>query len=81
MLIRQWQVEKPAAHSVMVEHWRISGKARISVDGNVIYQRDSKLYDTGFEHRFKIDGLPCIVRAMYRTWCYEYELWMDGKLQ
>jgi len=39
------------------------------------------LYDTGFEHRFEINGLPALVRAMFRTWHYEYELWIDGKLQ
>ena len=43
--------------------------------------RSSKLWDTGFEYRFKLEGLPCIIRVMYRTWSYEYELWVDGKLQ
>ncbi|MCL6646688.1 MAG: hypothetical protein K6U88_17325 [Dehalococcoidia bacterium] len=51
------------------------------MDGQVIYQRGFKFWDTGFEHRFELEGLPHIVRALYRTWHYEYELWVDGKLQ
>lgn len=82
MKIREWTFSKPSHHVVRVEHWGLfSGKARIEVDGKEIYQRSSKFYDTGFEHRFELDGVPCIVRALCRTWNYEYELWVDGKLQ
>jgi mannose-6-phosphate isomerase-like protein (cupin superfamily) len=82
MLVREWTISRPAPHIVRVEHWRVfSGKARILVDDEQIYFRRSKFYDTGFEHRFVLDGFPCIVRALYRTWHYEYELWIDGKLQ
>jgi len=82
MLVREWLLEKPAAHKVRVEHWRIfSGKARIWLDGQLLWERSFKFWDTGFEYRFTMDNLPCIVRALYRTWEYEYELWVDGKLQ
>lgn len=82
MLVREWTISKPKPHLVRVEHWQLfSGKARILMDGQENYHRNSKLWDTGFEHRFELDGLPCIVRVLYRTWDYEYELWIDGKLQ
>ena len=82
MTTRQWSVETENSHAVRVDHWNTwSGKVHIYVDDELIYERPSKRWDTGFEHRFKIDGLPYIVRILYRTWCYEYELWVDGKLQ
>ena len=82
MLVREWTVSKPKPRVVRIEHWRLfSGKARILVDGDEIYHRSGKFWDTGFEHRFDLDGFPCIVRALYRTWNYEYEFWVDGKLQ
>ena len=82
MTTRQWSVETENSHTVRVDHWNTwSGKVHIYVDDELIYERPSKRWDTGLEHRFKIDGLPYIVRILYRTWCYEYELWVDGKLQ
>ncbi len=82
MQVREWNLSKPKSHFVRVEHrWLFSGKASIFVDDQQIYHRSSKFWDVGFEHRFELDGLPCIVRAMYRTWHCEYELWVDGKLQ
>jgi hypothetical protein len=82
MVVREWTITKPHPHLVRVEHWHLfSGKARVLVDGQVIYYRHSKFWDTGFEHRFEVDGYPCLVRVLYRTWHFEYELWVDGKLQ
>ena len=82
MTTRQWSVETENSHTVRVDHWSTwSGKVHIYVDDELVYERPSKRWDTGLEHRFKIDGLPYIVRILYRTWCYEYELWIDGKLQ
>ena len=82
MNIREWKVSGTPAHTVRVEHWRVfSGRARVLLDGEEIYHRKYSLYDTGFEHRFELNGLPAIVRSLYRTWHYEYELWIDGKLQ
>lgn len=82
MNIREWIVPGTQPHTVRVEHCRLfSGKARILLDGQEIYHRKFSLYDTGFEHRFVLDGLPAIVRALFRTWHYEYELWVDGKLK
>lgn len=82
MFTRKWLVETENPHTVQVDHWWIwSGRVHIYVDGELIFERHRKLYDTGLEHRFKLGGLPSIVRILYRTWHYEYELWVDGKLQ
>jgi hypothetical protein len=82
MVVREWHLSKPSPHVVRVEHWWLfSGKAKILVDGEVVHYRHSKFWDLGLEHRFELGGLPCLVRVLYRTWHYEYELWVDGKLQ
>ena len=82
MTMREWTIPGAKPHTVHVEHSPFFlGKARILVDGQEIYRRKYSLYDTGFEHRFDLDGLPAIVRALYRTWHYQYELWVDGKLK
>jgi hypothetical protein len=46
-----------------------------------MFRRRWRLWDTGCEHRFVVDGTRCLLRALYRTWQYEYELWIDGRLQ
>ena len=82
MVTRQWLVETASPHTVRVDHWYIwSGKVHIYVDDELVHERPRKLFDSGLEHRFKVDGLPYIIRIFYRTWSFEYELWVDGKLQ
>ena len=82
MTTRQWSVETENSHTVQVDHWNTwSGKVHIYVDDELVYERPRKLFDRGLEHRFKVDDLPYIVRIFYRTWSFEYELWVDGKLQ
>ncbi len=74
-------VETPKSHTVRVKYSQFSGTTYIWVDEELIYERQYRLFDIGLEHRFKLDGLPCIVRIFHRTWDYAYELWIDGKLQ
>jgi mannose-6-phosphate isomerase-like protein (cupin superfamily) len=82
MTVRTWTTDGDSPRTVRIEHWSVfSGRARITIDGKEIYLRKRSLYDIGFEHRFKLDGLPAIIRCLFRTWHYEYELWIDGKLQ
>ncbi len=82
MNTRKWLVETETPHTVQVDHWNTwSGRIHIYVDDELIFERNRKLFDTGLEHRFKLEGLPCIIRIFYRTWMFEYELWVDGKLQ
>lgn len=82
MVSREWFIETENPHTVRVDHWKMwSGRVHIYVDDELIFERQRKLNDTGLEHRFKLDGLPCIIRIFYRTFQFEYELWVDGKLQ
>lgn len=83
MVTREWLVETENPHSVRVDHWSgWSGRVHIYVDDELIYERRAKIFwDTGLEHRFKVDGLPYLIRILYRTWTFDYELWIDGKLQ
>ena len=82
MTTRRWSIETENSHTVQVDHWSTwSGKVHIYVDDELVYERPRKLFDTGLEYRFKVDDLPYIVRIFYRTWSFEYELWVDGKLQ
>jgi len=77
----EWHIAEPKPHTVSVEHGFWSGKAIICVDNQEIFRRTGKLWDTGLEHRFDIDGVPCIVRIIHRFLSYSYELWVDGKLK
>jgi len=79
--IREWETTTPPGHMVRVEHDFWSGRTIIYLDGEQIFERGRKFWDTGLEHRFTIDGVPCIIRIMNRLFDYTYELWADGKLQ
>ncbi len=83
---REWTVSTPSSRRVTVEHFW-NGAAGLVVDGEKVHDHNPKYYcdvaDRGFEHRFELDGLPCIVRVLRRGpfgW-YEYELYLDGRLQ
>lgn len=81
MTAKTWHIETPAPRDVHIEHNVWSGYVNIQVDEESIFERSSKFWDTGCEYRFKIDGIPCIVRAIARPFHFTYELWVDGKLQ
>lgn len=81
MTNRIWHIENPAAHTIRLEHGFWSGRARIEMDGEPIFERGGHLIDTGFEHRFKIDGVPALVRCIAFPFHFLYELWVDGRLQ
>lgn len=82
MVTREWLVETENPHSVRVDHWSgWSGRVHIYLDDELIYERRSKLFDTGLEHRFKVDGLPYLIRIYPMAFYFQYELWVDGKLQ
>ncbi len=78
---RTWSIETPQPHEVAVRHaayW--TGKVILEVDGREVFRRERKLFDRGLEHRFEVDGRPCILRIRYLLWVYEYELFVDGRL-
>ncbi len=82
MAVRQWRLEKPGPHTVVLEHDRWAGRCSLSVDGTLIEERSKKIWDTGWEHRFDLEGVPCIARVICRGLGihFDYELWVDGKL-
>lgn len=77
----EWRFSCPEEHVVCLTHGFWSGKATIELDGKEIFRRPRKLWDMGFEHRFEVAGVPCIIRVFSRLTGFEYELWVDGKLK
>lgn len=75
----EWKFEQEGPHHISIDHDYWSGRASISVDEQVIFSRDRTFWDTGLEHRFQLDGLPCIIRVIARGFHFSYELWVDGK--
>jgi hypothetical protein len=92
MRSRQWTINKPQPHRIVIEYggWFADYSLRILVDGIEIYRRPQRyLLDSlfgiggfdGIEHRFELGGQPAIVRILHRFTHFEYELYVDGKLQ
>ena len=81
MKTTEWRINEPKPHIVRLDHGFWLSDTVIYVDDNEIFRRSGKFWDTGLEHRFNIDGIPCIIRIIFRTFIYTYELWVDGKLQ
>ena len=83
MVTKKWLVETATAQTIKVEHGFVwfGNRIRISIDDELIYERKPKFVDLGDEHRFKIENQVCIVRIIPRTFDFQYELWIDGKLQ
>ena len=81
MTVREWRIVSPPGHTVRIEHGFWSGRALIYLNGEKIFERNRKLWDLGLEHRFAIDGSPCILIVISRPLHFTYELWVDGKLQ
>ena len=77
----EWDINEPKPHVVSLQHGYWWSKTTIWVDNQEILRRPGKFWDFGLEHRFDIDGVPCIVRIILRFYCYTYELWVDGKLK
>ncbi|MEH1997116.1 hypothetical protein, partial [Nostoc sp.] len=60
-----------------------SEKLLIKVDGQLV-EESQKLFDTGSEHRFDVNGNSCILRirpgALGGLTGFEFELFVDGCL-
>lgn len=76
-----WEINICSGHTVRLDHGFWSGKALILLDGAEIFRRGLKIWDTGFEHRFQIEDVACIIRVLNRPCAFTYELYVDGKLQ
>ncbi len=80
MACKTWTIEIDGnRHNVGIEHGFWSGKRVITLDGNTI-ERSCKLIDTGSEHRFDVDGQPCILKIRSSAFSFDYELFVDGRL-
>ena len=83
MATKNWLVETTTHQNVKVEHdfvW-LGNRIRIWIEEELVYERKPKLWDLGDEYRFKIEDKPCILRILPRSLDFQYELWVDGKLQ
>ena len=76
-----WKVSIGEGHTVRLYHGFWSGRAAIELDGEEMFRRGLKICDTGFEHRFQIEGIAAIIRVLNRPFAFTHELWVDGKLQ
>ncbi|MBC6430115.1 hypothetical protein FM036_04365 [Nostoc sp. HG1] len=70
-------------HTVELDHGYWSGKRIIKVDGQLV-EESQKLFDTGSEHRFDVNGNSCVLRIRPGTLGgltgFEFELFVDGRL-
>ena len=66
-------------HVVEVRHNIWLGNRAIILDGNTI-EKSLKLVDAGSEHRFDLDGHPCVLKIRGLEIFFDYELYVDGKL-
>ena len=67
-------------HTVKLEHGYWSGKRIISVDEVTVHE-SRKIWDTGSEHRFDVCGQPCIIKIRNSPFSFDYELFVEGRLQ
>jgi hypothetical protein len=64
-------------HVVRLQHFAF-GRALITFDDVVVYNRPRKLFDTGFNCAFHRDGVEYIVRVVPRPLGFRYEIAVDG---
>jgi hypothetical protein len=78
---RSWKVSIPKDHVVEVQHATHSGRVTIIVDGVIVFEQAScePLWDTGFDHEFTLDDLPCELRIRFSSRRPAYEFFVDGR--
>jgi hypothetical protein len=77
---KTWTIEVDGRrHSVELRHGVWSGQRAVILDGNTI-EESGQLFDTGSEHRFEVEGHPCILKIRSSVLSFDYELYLDGKL-
>ena len=81
MALKIWHIPgKTGEHTIQLEHAYISGKATITIDGEVVYHRPRKIVDFGLKQKFAVDGLDCLVHITVTPWCtFWYRLYIDGQ--
>ena len=74
MATREWTIETPVRHDIRLEHGYVSGRARLYVDDNLVFERPTTIVDYGFEQELLVDGTPCVVRVRPTWWAtFRYE--------
>ena len=69
MAERTWQVDgRNGLHIVGLQHEYVSGKATITVDGEVVFHRHRQIVDFGLKQHFTVDGVECVVRVTPLPW-------------
>ena len=82
-IVKEWHIELPAPHTVRVEHSWITGRVLLFLDDQEVFRRPRKFWDVGCKHPFACDGARGLLRVFCGYWLgmFEYQLWVDGKLQ
>lgn len=62
-----WTIAIPTEHTVQVQHATHSGRVRILVDSQLVFEQSGPeaLWDSGFDHQFTLDGLPCQIQIQF----------------
>ena len=74
MATREWRIESPIRHKVRMEHGWITGRVKVVVDEQVVYERPFKAFDLGFRHQFSIDERAFLVTTKVGFFWMEYSL-------
>ena len=81
MATKVWTFElEDGRHVVEIHHGYFGGKRVLKIDGK-IQEQSRRVFDTGSEHRFVIGGHPCVLRIRTDGLTFQFELFVDGKLQ
>ena len=77
---RTWVVQTDRKHVVQLQHARNRGRAKITVDGVVVFQQDepTALWDEGLDREFLVGDVPCRVRITGWHPKPRYALWVSG---
>jgi hypothetical protein len=77
-----WTVKRKGTNRVVrIDHHFVSGRATITFDGEIVYQRQRKLFDTGLTCRFHRDGVQYVVRMIAKPLGFQYEFEADDDVQ
>lgn len=74
MAIREWPIESPIRRDVRLEHGFVSGRVKLFVDEQLVFERPMTILDFGFRHQFSIDDTTHIVVCRPRGVGFSYSL-------
>lgn len=78
MAKKNWTLQlEDGRHTVELDHGALSGKRRISLDGQVV-EESQKTIDIGSQHTFSLDSHECTVVIRTNGLGFSYDLLLDG---